>query len=279
MRVGVALRMACVAVALAARGAVAQQADDNEAEPAVAAQNASFWASMFDPTITVTPPPFDSLTGGMPDRMLYFSGIEAQRWSLGAYAGAQWAPGRIDREGFVLRMLMSDSIERFTTPNYRYDTQIFRGAVMPGYKWSRNKVELQVLGGIGSEVDAKLTNHAALTWRIKLGAQISADLWWEPTRALMLQSSFTATTIDSGYSARVAGGWRLLERYWIGPELAASHDYFSSQYRVGAHLTGLRTDEYEWSFAAGRVWDSYQRDGIYGRIGIVVRPRRPTNLD
>ncbi|CAN5270923.1 hypothetical protein BH11PSE4_BH11PSE4_44390 [soil metagenome] len=278
MRIVVALRLWCIAVAMAACAAAAQEADDNDAEPAAVAQNASFWTSLLTPTITATPS-FDFLTGGMPDRMLYFSGIELQRWSLGAYAGAQWAPGRIDREGFILRMVMSDSIERFTAPNHRYDTQIFRGTVMPGYKFSHNKFELQVLGGIGSEIDAKSADRAAATWRVKIGAQVAADLWWEPMHALMLQTSISATTIDSGYSTRVAAGWRLFERFWIGPELTASQDYFSRQTRVGAHLTGLRTNQVEWSVAAGRVWDSYAREGVYGRIGVVIRPARPMHLD
>lgn len=277
MRVCVALRMAFVAAVLAACGAAAQEADDDDSEPATAptaAQNPSFWASLLDPTITATPS-FDFLTGGMPDRMLYFSGIEAQRWSLGVYAGAQWAPARIDREGFILRMLASDSIERFTTPAHSYHTNIFRGAVMPGYKWSRDRVDLQLLGGVATEIDAKSADGARANWRLKFGLQGSADLWWEPTRMLMLQGSFTATTIDSGFSTRAAAGWRIADLFWIGPEVTASQDYFSRQYRIGAQLTGLRTEEYDWSFALGRVWDSYQRNGLYGRIGVVIRPPRP----
>jgi Cellulose biosynthesis protein BcsS len=278
MRAGVALRIALVAAGLAACGAAAQEADDDDAEPGTTSQNASFFASLLDPAITATPS-FDFLTRGMPDRMFYFTGIELQRWSLGAYAGAQWAPARIDREGFILRMLASDSIEHFTTPAHRTNSQIMRAAIMPGYKFSRDKADLQLLGGGAAEVDAKSTDGAAAKWRVKVGAQVSADLWWEPTHLLMLQTSISATTIDSGFSARAAVGWRLFHRFWVGPEVTASRDYFSSQYRVGAHLTGLRTDQYEWSIAGGGVWDSYQREGIYARIGIVMRPARPMHLD
>jgi hypothetical protein len=278
MRWGVALCVLSVAVAMLARGATAQDADEDDDDPPAAAPKPSFWASLLEPD-EPSRPPFDFLTGGMPDRMLYFSGVEMQRWSLAAYAGAQWAPARIDREGFILRMVMSDSIERYVTRAHHYDTQILRGATMPGYKWSRDKFELQILAGVGIEVDGKLTDRSAAAWRVKLGAQVAADLWWEPSRAWMLQTSFAATTIDNGFSTRAAAGWRLFDRFWIGPELAASQDYFSRQYRLGAHLTGLRTDEYEWSVAAGQVWDSYQREGIYGRISVVVRPARTLHLD
>jgi hypothetical protein len=276
MRWGVALCVLTVAVALLARGATAQDADEDD--PPAATAKPSFWASLLEPD-EPSRPPFDFLTGGMPDRMLYFSGVEMQRWSLAAYAGAQWAPARIDRDGFILRMVLSDSLDRFATRTHRYDTQILRGALMPGYKLSYGKFELQVLAGVGTEVDAKLMDRSAAAWRVKLGAQITADMWWEPSRAWMLQASFSATTIDNGFSTRAAAGWRLFDRFWIGPELAASQDYFSRQYRLGAHLTGLRTDEYEWSVAAGQVWDSYQREGIYGRISVVIRPARTLHLD
>ena len=176
-------------------------------------------------------------------------------------------------------MLMTDSLSRFTTPKHRYDTQILRGAVMPGYRLSSGKFELQLLAGFGAEVDTKSANGGAASWRVKLGPQIAADVWWEPSRAWMLQASLSATTIDNGFSARAAAGWRLFERFWIGPEFTFSHDLFRRQHRFGAHLTGLRSDEYEWSIAAGHVRDSYDRQGVYGRIGVVIRPARTLHLD
>ena len=50
-----------------------------------------------------------------------------------------------------------------------------------------------------------------------------------------------------------------------------SSDRFSDQYRLGAHLTGLRTGAFEWSLAAGYVRDSFSRGGLYGRIGVLTR--------
>lgn len=278
MRWGVALCALCVAVAMLARGATAQDADEDDDDPPAATSKPSFWASLLEPE-EPSPPPFDFLTGGMPDRMLYFSGVEMQRWSLAAYAGAQWAPARIDRDGFILRMVMSDSIERYTTRTRRYDTDILRVAIMPGYKFSRGKVEMQVFAGLGIEGDLLLVDRRANRLRGKFGPRLGADLWWEPTRLLMLQYSISGTTIDNAISMRAAAGWRLFDRFWVGPEVTASGDDFSRQYRVGAHLTGLRSDEYEWSVAAGQVWDSYRREGVYGRISVVVRPARLLHLD
>ena len=59
------------------------------------------------------------------------------------------------------------------------------------------------------------------------------------------------------------------------PYASRSRDFFSTQTRYGAHLTGLRTGNYEWSVAAGHIADSYDRDGIYARVGVSLRPPRP----
>ena len=66
-------------------------------------------------------------------------------------------------------------------------------------------------------------------------------------------------------------GVRVLDQFWIGPEISASRDDFSQQYRIGAHLTGFKLAVFEWSAAAGYVTDSFHRSGIYGRIGVLTR--------
>jgi hypothetical protein len=105
----------------------------------------------------------------------------------------------------------------------------------------------------------------------RFGARIAAELWWQPTRATMLATSASATTIGAEYSARAAGGWRLLDRFWAGPEVSISSDAYSTQYRVGAHITGFKTGTLEWSIATGFVEDSFHRTGMYGRLGVFRR--------
>ena len=79
---------------------------------------------------------------------------------------------------------------------------------------------------------------------------------------MMVAASGAITTIYSVYSARAAAGWRLFDRFWIGPEVSVSTDRFSTQYRIGTHLTGC---------GAGLVEDSFDRSGIYGRVSALFR--------
>jgi hypothetical protein len=205
---------------------------------------------------------------------MYYGGIDASHWSFGAHAGVQWAPGTFNRDGFILRMIMSESIERYTTRLTNYDTQIGRAAILPGYMFRTGNLDIQLLAGFDIEADFFFANSRHYKSRIKYGARGTADLWWEPTRLLMLQASLSGTTIDSGYSTRIAVGVRMFDWFWVGPEATLSNDYFSQQTKIGGHLTGLRTGPYEWSLAAGYVRDNFDRQGVYGRFGLMIRPLR-----
>ena len=277
MRVGCALRVFCMAAAVMALGdgVSAQDADDDAdaADITSSAPRLPAWTSLFN-LDSGRKPAFDFLTGGMPDRLLYFTGVDMQRWSLGAYAGMQWAPAQLDNDGFILRLLMSNSIERYATPARRFETDIARASVMPGYAFKRGDLSVQVLAGIDLDAELLVVDRRPMRLRGRLGARFTTDLWWEPTRALLLQYSMSGTIIDNGITMRAASGWRLFDRFWTGPEVLASTDDYNRQYRIGAHLTGFHTATMEWSVAAGYVGDSLQRHGIYGRVGVVMRPQR-----
>jgi len=216
--------------------------------------------------------PDDLIGGATPERFLFYSGFDLWNFGYAGYAGAQWAPDSLDRDGFVLNAFVSDGIERFDTPTTRYRTAILRASILPGWRFKRGNLEVKVFAGADFEYDALSPIQAyRLPPRSSVGARAAIDLWWEPTAITMLSASASVTSIANGFSTRVAGGWRVFEAGWIGPEIAMSSDRFSEQYRVGAHLTGLRTGAFEWSLAAGYVQDSFRRTGMYGRISVLAR--------
>lgn len=283
MRWGRRLRAVWVTAAMACSAAVcdvmilgaaaAQESEDVDIQT-VAVNDPSFWSALFDTRIPIKRPAFDFLSGGMPDRLIYYGGLDVTSWSFGAHAGVQWQPAGLDKNGFIMRFHLDESVERFTDRRRNYDTQIGRGYILPGYALQIGTLELQVLAGVDLEADYLFIDQRPSKWRSKAGIRGTVDAWWEPTRFLMLQSALSATSIDNGYNARIAAGWRLFDWFWVGPEAALSNDFFSQQTRLGGHLTGLRTGPYEWSFAAGHVHDNFGRDGVYARFGMMHRPLR-----
>lgn len=263
---------------IAAQGAriAAPHADDLDDEEFAETQTSGkpAWQTFLTPALSGSSG-LDWLTGGMPDRLIYFAGFDIWRNGLGGHTGFQWAPAGIYKDGFILRVSLSDNIDRYTTRTQSYVTEITRGSLMAGLRFSGNRADVQFLAGYEAQADFLLVNRRLATPRARFGTRFTTDLWWEPTSSLMLQASLSGSSIDNAISARAAAGWRLVNRFWIGPELSRSSDYYSRQTRIGAHLTGLRTGNYEWTIAAGHLADNYQRDGVYARIGVLLRPPRP----
>jgi hypothetical protein len=216
----------------------------------------------------------DNLSGGSkPERFLFFSGVDLWRNGQAGYTGMLLAPqGDLNKDGLLVRLFISDDFERYDTPAQRFTTNIFRASVLPGWRIKRGNVEIKVFAGPALESHALKPDIPADKLRgSHFGARIATELWWEPTPTMMVATAASATTIGSGYSARAAVGWSLLDRFWIGPEISASADGFSTQYRIGAHLTGFKTGPAEWSVGTGFVEDSFDRSGIYGRIAVLFR--------
>jgi hypothetical protein len=223
------------------------------------------------------PPPIElrsgTLHGGAhPERSLFFAGTDLWRNGGTLYGGMLWSPDGIGRDGLVLKLLYAGGVYR-----YRADTRSVLGAhdtaaVLPGFQVSRGRFFATVYGG------PELQYHRTLPFdpgnRLNgghAGLRIGADLWWEPLARWMVASSLSASTIGNSYGLRLAIGWRATDRFWIGPEIETSGDAVYRQFRIGAHVTALRARFGEWTFNAGYVRDSDRRDGIYGRLGFLIR--------
>jgi hypothetical protein len=87
----------------------------------------------------------------------------------------------------------------------------------------------------------------------------------------MTQAWATWSTIGTGYSVRGAAGWRLLDRFYLGPELQALGDGHYRQLRAGLHLTAWRTGAFEWSAGLGYASDQTGGGGAYIRLGVLTR--------
>ncbi len=219
------------------------------------------------------PPPPDGLSGGTKvERVLLYAGFDIWRYGGSGYGGFYWAPDGLNKDGFITRLFVSRGVERYDAGARRFNTDITRVAPLAGWRFSQGTLELKVFAGPELENRTLMPDVPTATYRgTHIGARVASELWWEPNPEIMLTSALSASTNATGHSARAAAGWRVLDRFWAGPEISASSDAFSQQARIGAHLTGLKLDALEWSAAVGYVTDSYHRSGVYGRIGVLTR--------
>ena len=100
------------------------------------------------------------------------------------------------------------------------------------------------------------------------GAQLAADVWYQPTLTSMVALNGTIASIAAIGTLRAAVGWQFSEPFFVGPEAQALWCIDYQQWRLGAHITGFRINGIDWSAAAGLTVEFFGRVGPYLRLGV-----------
>ena len=231
------------------------------------------WAAASARAETDLPSP-SLLSGGFrPEEALYWSGYDIWRNGYAGFGGIESSPAIFGEDAVLLRITALDGIDVYQTGKAIYRTQTLSGALMVGGRFKRGSLEVKGLAGV--DLQARLLLNPTLAWieRLQAGVRIAAEAWWEPIPSAMVAAAVSMSTNSAARVARIAAGYRLFDLAWVGPELAVASDIYSSQYRAGLHVTALRFADFEWSVAGGYVRDSFNRGGLYGRIGVSTAPR------
>jgi hypothetical protein len=209
-------------------------------------------------------------------RFLLFAGVDLWRHGGFAHGGLVAAPNGLDREGFVFKLMFGGGTYRYISGalgNIDVVGNQLTAAAMPGWRFIRNNFIVTVFAGLDYQ-DHRLTpdDPSAGLRGSAFGLRAAFELWYEPTPHTMLAADGSVSTVGPSYSARIAAGWRLFDRYYLGPELQAfTADDNYHQARVGIHVTGLKFQQFEWSAGFGWAIDSDDRDSLYGKLGLISR--------
>jgi len=212
-------------------------------------------------------------------RTLLFSGRDLWRNGAFAYGGFVFAPGGLEQDGLLLKVLLSGGL-------YRYDAHDLGGErvigvewlaqVLPGWRIKRGDAELKFF--LGPEFQKHVLSPDDPGNRLRgnsLGLRAAFEFWYEPTPSTMIVADLALSSIATSNSVRFGYGWRLLDDtlggVYVGPEI----QYFGADgyrhFRLGAHLTSLKTEDVEWSAAMGWAGDSQSRKGPYLRLNVLKR--------
>src|SRR3954467_15293784 len=93
-------------------------------------------------------PPAAELSGGAkPEHFLFYSGFDIWRFGRTGFGGVYAAPDGLDKDGFVVRLFVSDGRERYDTNAKRFNTDILRASLLPGWRLSEGTLELKLFAG------------------------------------------------------------------------------------------------------------------------------------
>ena len=210
---------------------------------------------------------------------MLFSGRDIWRNGAFAYGGIVHAPGGLDQDGLLLKIVLSSGLYRYDASNLGGERVVgteWVAQVLPGWRIKRGDVEFKFFMGPDIQVHRlqpddpqnRLRGHS-------LGLRMAAELWYEPAADTMIAADVALSSIATSDTARIAYGWRILDDMiggvYVGPEV----QYFGSDgyrhVRVGAHVTTLKTADVEWSAAAGWAQDSAGSASLYLRLNLLKR--------
>lgn len=211
---------------------------------------------------------------GADAKFLLFSGGDL--WGHGSFlhGGALWSPGGLDREGFTLKALISGGTYNYLSGalDTKIDGREFVAQVLPGWRFKSGATEIKLFAGLDvqdhhlspDDPDSKLRGGDA-------GLRAAFEFWTEPSPATMIEADGSASTVADSYAVHAAVGWRVADRFYLGPEVQAFASDGYTQYRVGAHITALKLGDAEWSAATGYATDDDDRSSAYARFGVSRR--------
>jgi len=211
---------------------------------------------------------------------ILFSGRDIWRNGAFAYGGFIDAPGGFDQDGVMLKLLLSGGLYRYNAGDLGGEEVVGQEWLMqllPGWRIKRHGVDIKVF--FGPDIERHRLSPGDPGNKLQgsdVGLRFATELWYEPTPTTMLAADLSLSSVATNMSARLAFGWRVCEDmfedgFYIGPET----QYFGSDgyrhIRIGLHITDLKAENYEWSWAAGIARDSDGMISPYLRIGLSMR--------
>ncbi len=99
---------------------------------------------------------------------------------------------------------------------------------------------------------------------VRHGVKAYSSLYANPTDATMLYSQAYYSSVGQSYYFQGKGGWAVLPRVFVGPEVTFSGGTGRDQWRLGGHISGLKLGPLLLGLSAGYENDRTQGRGAYG---------------
>lgn len=207
---------------------------------------------------------------------LLFSGTDLWRHGAFVYGGVLWSPKGVDHAGFTFKALIGAGSYQYLSGalgNAEVTGDQIVGYALPGWRFRSGSTFLTLFAGLDVQQHKLRPDDPSNALRgTHAGFRAAAEFWMEPTAGTMLAADASVSTVGPSYSVRGAFGWKVFDKFYLGPEAQAFRgDDAYQQWRIGLHVTGLKAYDVEWSAALGYANDTDDRDGLYGRVGLLLR--------
>jgi Cellulose biosynthesis protein BcsS len=181
--------------------------------------------------------------------------------------------GPLDRDGFVVMGgagIGGAPEER----RWSFDRLSFhpsaKAYALAGYQWMLGPAAVSVLAG--PELDTEMEAGASLrSARTRFGLRGHAELWAHPTPETLVTGTLIAGSARGHVWSRASAGYALRPGIFVGPEASVHAEEDYREWRVGAHVTGLRWGPLNLRLSGGFMQTTDERPGAYVGVSGYIR--------
>ena len=141
------------------------------------------------------------------------------------------------------------------------------GAALAGYEWVSK--DSAVAGYLGVNVRNTTLSSAGVDMRsdgATVGFKGVLEAYVKPTSRTVLQAYGSYSTAYNAYYGRVRGGVSVFDLGYAGPEVAVMGDDLFTQFRVGAHFSGIQLGPLQFGISGGYQRDQTGKEGAYASL-------------
>lgn len=204
-------------------------------------------------------------------RTLFYSSMDLWRDAAFGAVGWRFAPDGLDKTGLVFAIEGKSGVSSFRSGalnNDWVDRKVNGGSLGVGWNRIDNTMSITTLAALIIEDHRLFPDDRTSPPRgTRTGVEAAIELWWQPTGQHMVSARLSGSTIGNQWWARLAPGIRIIDSFWLGPELVLSGDTDDVTTRIGGHLTGLKLFNNEWRLSGGHSF-SVKRQGTYGTLAL-----------
>lgn len=184
--------------------------------------------------------------------------------------------GNIDESGIRLRL--GGAGGQYAYPSFAtggasslriYDSEV-EGDVLAGYEWVFDNVS--VMGLVGGDIQDHMLSSPDPDNPVqgtRAGATGAFEFEANPTSNTLLAAYGSYSTAFNTYEVDLRPGVQaFVPDIFVGPQVVFEGDELYSEWRVGAHVTGIKLGPVESFIAAGYLHDSLQGSGAYGTLEV-----------
>ena len=144
---------------------------------------------------------------------------------------------------------------------------------MAGYRFVRDKTFVTVFAGVDVQYHRFTPYDPTNVLRgTHAGIRGAIEFWHEPDAHSMWAADASVSSIGPSYAGRVAFGWRMCDAFYLGPEVAASPAATAtSNFAPDCTSPDFASPRSNGRLAPAGLRDSNDREGFYGRIGLIAR--------